>query len=144
MVYIKDEGSHFDAPIATVWKYIQSPPDHGASHKSVRNAEMKPLTENSFVITQEQLMNGQWVKVANRITIHPPLAMVIEVIEGPMTGTRMVNIYTEKGGKTGIDVYGEFTSPHLPATQIEGVARANLETVFNEDSVSIREFVAKK
>jgi hypothetical protein len=144
MVHIKDEGSHFDAPIETVWAFLQSPPDHGSSHKSVRNAEMKPLTENSFVITQEQNMNGQWVKVANRITVHPPLALVIEVIDGPMAGTKMVNVYTPKGSKTGIDVYGDFQSPQIPAAQLEHAARANLETVFNEDSAAIREFASKR
>jgi hypothetical protein len=144
MVHIKDEGSHFDAPIETVWAYLRSPPDHGPSHKSVRNAEMKPLSENSVMISQEQNMNGQWVKTANRITFHPPLAVFIEVMEGPMAGTKMVNVYTAKGNKTGIDVYGDFESKQIPAPQLEHVARANLETVFNEDSVGIREFAAKK
>jgi hypothetical protein len=144
MVHIKDEGSHFDAPIETVWAFLRSPPDHGPSHKSVRNAQMKPLSENSIEITQEQNMNGQWVKVANRITFHPPLAVFIEVLEGPMAGTKMVNVYTAKGPKTGIDVYGEFVSAKLPADQLEPAARANLETVFNEDAASIKGFSAKK
>jgi len=144
MVHIKDEGSHFDAPIETVWAFLQSPPDHGPSHKSIRNAQRKVLSENSFVITQEQNMNGQWVNVANRITVHPPLAVVVEVLEGPMAGTKMVNVYTPKGGKTGIDVFGEFVSPHIPAAQLEPAARANLETVFNEDTAAIKEFAAKK
>ena len=89
-------------------------------------------------------MNGQWVKTANRITFHPPLAVFIEVMEGPMAGTKMVNVYTAKGNKTGIDVYGDFESKQIPAPQLEHAARANLETVFNEDSVGIREFAAKK
>jgi hypothetical protein len=144
MVHIKDEGSHFDAPIETVWAFLQSPPDHGASHKSVRNAERKQLSENSVLISQEQNMNGQWVKTANRITFHAPLAIVIDVVEGPMAGTKMVNVYTPKGGKTQIDVYGDFVSPVLPAAQLEAAARANLETVFNEDSAAIKEFHAKK
>jgi hypothetical protein len=144
MVHIKDEGSHFDAPIATVWAFLQSPPDHGTSHKSVRNAQMKPVSENVVMISQEQNMNGQWVKTANRITFHPPLAVVIDVVEGPMAGTKMVNVYTPKGEKTQIDVYGEFVSPTIPAAQLEAAARGNLEAVFNEDSAAIKAFHAKK
>ncbi len=144
MVHIKDEGSHFDAPIETVWAFIQAPEDHGRSHKSTRNQQMKPLSETSFVISMEQNMNGQWVKVANRITVLPPVGMAIEVIEGPMTGTKMVNVYTPKGNKTGIDVYGDFVSGQIPAAQLESAVRGNLQTVFDEDSAAIKAFASKR
>lgn len=144
MVHIKDEGSHFDAPIETVWEFIRSPEDHGASHRSTRNQEMKPLSETSFVVSMEQNLNGKWVKVANRITVLPPVGMAIEVIEGPMAGTKMLNIYTPKGHRTGIDVYGDFVSNQIPAAQLEAAVRGNLETVFDEDSASIKAFASKK
>jgi len=142
MVHIKDEGSHFDAPIETVWKFIQAD-EHGDSHRGIRNQQMKPLTETSFITTQEQNMNGQWVKTANRITVFPPVAMSIEVIEGPLTGSKMVNVYTPKGTKTQIDVYGDFTSAQIPAAQLEPAVRGNLEAVFNEDSAAIKSFASK-
>ena len=144
MVHIKDEGSHFDAPIETVWSFIQAPEDHGRSHRSTRNQQMKPLSETSFVISMEQNMDGHWVKVANRITILPPVAMAIEVIGGPMTGTKMVNVYTPKGNKTGIDVYGDFTVSGVPAAQLEPIVRGSLSTVFDEDSAAIKAFASKK
>lgn len=71
MVHIKDEGSHFDAPIETVWKFLRSPPDHGASHRGQRNAQLQPINDTSFIVSMEQEMDGHWVKVANRITIFP-------------------------------------------------------------------------
>lgn len=143
MVHIKDEGSHFDAPIETVWKYVQAD-DHGPAHRSTRNQQMKPLTETSFILTQEQNMNGQWVKTANRITVFPPIGLSIEVLEGPMAGSKMINVYTPKGNKTGIDVYGEFMSKQIPPAQLEAAVRGNLETVFNEDSAAIKAFASKK
>jgi hypothetical protein len=143
MVHIRDEGSHFDAPIETVWKFLQAD-DHGRSHRTTRNQQMKPLSETSFVLSMEQEMNGQWVKVANRITVFPPVGLSIEVLEGPMAGSKIINIYTPKGNRTGIDVYGDFTSSQIPAAQLEPAVRANLETVFNEDSVAIRAFASKK
>ncbi len=144
MVQIKDEGSHFDVPVDMLWKYIQAPPDHGAAHQGSRNQQMKPLTETSFILSQEEKMNGNWVKTSNRITIFPPLGMSIEVLEGPMAGSKMINIYTPKGNKTGIDVYGEFVSPHLPANQLEPAVRANLEMAFNQDVAGLRTFASKK
>jgi|HubBroStandDraft_1064217.scaffolds.fasta_scaffold228985_2 hypothetical protein len=143
MVLIKDEGSHFDAPISTIWEYLQSE-SHGPAHVGTRNQSVKPVSENVMVISMEQNMNGQWVKVANRITTLPPLGLAIEVIEGPMTGTKMVNVYTPKGHQTGIDVYGEFVVAGVPAAQLESAARANLQRVFDEDSAAIKEFAGRK
>jgi len=142
MVHIKDEGSHFDAPIETVWKYLQGD-DHGPAHRSTRNQQMKPLTETSFILSQEQNMNGQWVKTVNRITIFPPVAMSIEILEGPLAGSKMINVYTPKGNRTGIDVYGDFVSKQIPAAQLEPAVRGNLETVFNEDAPAIKSFASK-
>ncbi|MCI4336141.1 MAG: hypothetical protein L3K17_02960 [Thermoplasmata archaeon] len=143
MVHIKDEGSHFDAPRETVWKFLQSNDAHGASHTGTRNQQMKPINETSFVVSMEQEMGGHWVKVANRITILPPVAMAIEVIEGPMTGSKMINVYTAKGNKTGIDVYGEFTSAQIPAAQLESAVHANLAEVFEQDAAAIKAFASK-
>jgi hypothetical protein len=144
LVHIKDEGSQFDAPIDVVWKFIQTPDAHGRAHATTRNQQMKPLSETSMLISMEQNMNGQWVKVANRITVAPPLGLLIEVVEGPMAGSKMVNIYTAKGNKTGIDVYGEFTSSQIPAHMLEPAVRANLQTVFDEDSKAIKTFSQKR
>jgi hypothetical protein len=143
MVHVKDEGSHFDAPIETVWAYIRAP-DHGPAHRNTRNHQVKPLGENGALVSMEQEMGGKWVKVANRITNYPPVGMAIEVVEGPMAGTKMLNVYTPKGNKTGIDVYGEFVSAQIPAAQLEPTVRGFLEEVFNEDSAAIKTFAAKK
>ena len=144
MVHIKDEGSQFDAPIDVVWKFIQSPEDHARAHTATRNRQVKPLSETSVVISMEQNMNGQWVKVANRITMAPPLGMIIEVLEGPMAGSKMINVYTPKGNKTGIDVYGDFMSNQIPAHMLEPAVRDNLQAVFDEDSKAIKAFAHKK
>jgi hypothetical protein len=144
MVHIKDEGSHFDVPLETVWKYLGAPEDHRESHKSSRNTSVKPINETSFVLSSEQNMDGKWVKVASRITLLPPLGMAIEVLEGPLAGSKMMNVYTPKGAKTGIDVYGEFTSAQIPAAQLEHAVRANLETVFSEDAAALKAFGPSK
>lgn len=145
MVHIVDqEGSQFDAPIDVLWKYLQSPTDHGGAHRSTRNQSMKPINETSFILSQEQNMNGQWVKTANRITIFPPLGMAIEVLEGPMAGSRMFNVYTPRGKKTEIAVYSDMQSAVVPAPQLEPAVRMFWESAFNEDTAGIREFTKRK
>ncbi|MCI4334826.1 MAG: hypothetical protein L3K04_04290, partial [Thermoplasmata archaeon] len=93
MVHIKDEGSQFDAPIDVVWKYLQSQ-EHGGAHKSSRNHDMQVIDDHTVRVKMEQNMNGNWVKVENKITAVPPLAVLIEVTEGPMAGSKILNVYT--------------------------------------------------
>jgi hypothetical protein len=143
MAHIEDKGSQFDASIEKIWAYLQSEDDHGESHKSTRNQVMKPINDTSFLLSMEQNMAGQWVKVENRITLFPPLGIAIEVLAGPMAGSKMVNVYTPKGEKTQIDVYGDFTSSQVPPTQLEPVVRGFLEQMYNEDAAAIKSFAAK-
>jgi len=141
MVRITDqEGSKFDAPVELVWKYLQSPEAHGGAHPNARNRAMKPINESSFVVSWEQNVNGNWVKIANRITVFPPLGMVAEALEGPMAGSKMFTVYTPHGGKTEVSVYGDMVSPVVQPAQLEGMVRAAWETAYNEDSAGIRNF----
>ena len=134
------EGSQFDAPLETVWKYLQAPDAHGRAHTASRNRQMKPLTETSVLVSWEQNMNGNWVKVANRITFFPPLGVAAEMVEGPLAGSKMLTVYTPHGPKTEVSVFGDMQSSAVPAAQLEPMVRATWERVFNEDSAGIREF----
>jgi len=134
------EGSKFDAPLEVLWKYLQHPEAHGSAHKGSRNRAMKPLTDNSFIVSWEQNMNGQWVKIANKITVFPPLGMAIEATEGPMAGSKMFNVYTPHGNKTEVAIFGDMQSATVPAAQLEPMVRGAWEMAFNEDSAGIREF----
>ena len=141
MARINDqEGSKFDAPLEIVWKYLQSPEAHGTAHQGTRNRGMKPLTDSSFVVSWEQNMNGNWVKVANRITVFPPLGMVAEAIEGPMTGSKMFTVYTPHGHQTEVSIFADMEVAGVPSGQLEAMVRGAWETAYNEDHVGIKAF----
>jgi hypothetical protein len=144
MVHILDEGSHFDAPIATVWAYLNAPEEHGPAHKNRRNVEVKPAGENAILLSQEQDMGGQWHKVTSKITMFPPVGLVIETTEGPLAGSKLMTFYTPKGDKTGVTVVGDFTSKSIPDAQLRPMVLSFLETVYNEDNAEIKKLVAKK
>jgi hypothetical protein len=134
------EGSKFDAPLDLVWKYLQSPEAHGGAHRNSRNRTMKPVSETSFIVSWEQNMNGTWVKVANKITVYPPLGMAAEAVEGPMTGSKMFTVYTPHGPKTEVSVFGDMQASGIPPAQLEAMVRGAWEMAFDEDSAGIREF----
>ncbi|MFZ1023878.1 MAG: hypothetical protein WAN87_07070 [Thermoplasmata archaeon] len=101
---------------------------------------MKPLTDNSFVVSWEQKMDDMWVKVANRITVFPPLEMVGEAIEGPMTGSKMFKVYTPHGDKTEVSIHADMQLAGVPPAQLEQMVRGVWEMAFGEDSAGIRDF----
>jgi hypothetical protein len=143
MVHIKDEGSHFEAPVDVVWKYVQNADLHNETHKS-RNFSMKPLSENSMELAWEQEMPGGWQKIKTRTTMLPPVGLAIEMLEGPMEGSKFFNIYTPAGKSTGITVIGEFSSKTIPSNQLEPVVRGFLDQVFSEDSAAIKQLAHGK
>lgn len=143
MVHVVDEGSEFDAPIATIWKYLQSQL-HGETHVEHENPQMKPLSETSVQSSWEQDMNGNKVKVVSRVTSYPPVGIAIETIEGPLAGSKFFNFYTPKGAKTGVTIVGDFKSPSVPEAQLEMMVRKNFEHVFSQDTAALKKFNANE
>ncbi len=144
MVHLIDEGSHFDAPIDQVWKYLQSDEDHRPAHKGRRNFQRTALNESSFINSWEQDNRGTWVKIVNKVTPLPPVGIAVEFLEGPMAGSKFFNYYTPRGNRTGVTVVGEFTSAQIPASQLEPAVRGVLQEVFEEDTVALKAFTAKE
>lgn len=144
MVHIEDMGSHFDAPIETVWKFIESPVDHGESHSDRRNIQGEPAGEDQMKTSWEQNVGGHWVKVANHVTMFRPVAMLVQSLEGPLAGSKFMMYYTPKGEKTGVSVVGDFHSKMIPPADLEKTVLASLETAFNDDSAAIRRMAGKK
>src|SRR2546428_9000914 len=109
MVFIKDEGSVFEAPIDVMWKYIQSPA-HGQAHRSIRNRQTQPAGENTQLASMARNVGGSWVKDVNRLTILPPPGIGLEALEGPLSGSEFVYIFTPLGPDPGIAVDGQYSS----------------------------------
>jgi len=138
MVYLSDEGSEFEAPIDFVWKYIFGGEAHDSAHKTTRNPRFQKVSEITFEYASERLLRGKWAPDRMRISMFPPVSVVTEWLEGLLAGSKLVYVYSPKGDKTGIDVYGEFTSPTLSGPEVEAAAREFLESEFRDDSAAVR------
>jgi hypothetical protein len=144
MAHIEDLGSQFDAPLDAVWKFLQSPDDHGSSHKDRRNVEGAPDPEGGLRTSWEQNVNGNWVKVVNRVTMFPPVAVMVQSLEGPLAGSKFLMYYRANGAKTIVNVVGDFHSAMIPPAQLEPMVLASLESAYNDDNAALRHFAAKK
>jgi len=144
MVYLKDEGSVFDAPIGFVWKYIFGGEDHDKAHKTTRNPKFGKVSDITILYGSERFLLGKWAPDQLRISMFPPVSVVTEWLEGALAGSKLVYVYSPQGEKTRIDVYGEFTSKTLPSEEVEAAAREFLETEFAADAPAIREAYLKE
>lgn len=138
MVYLKDEGSEFDAPIDFVWKYIFGGEAHDGAHKTTRNSKFKKVSDITIEYASERYLRGKWAPDRLRISMFPPISVVTEWLEGVLAGSKLVYVYTPHGTKTGIDVYGEFTSKTLSPDEVEAAAREFLESEYGADAPSIK------
>jgi hypothetical protein len=138
MVYVKDEGSVFDAPIDVVWKYIFGGEVHDSAHKTTRNPKFEKVSDITIIYGSERYLRGRWAPDRLRISMFPPISVVTEWLEGVLAGSKLVYVYSPQGNKTRIDVYGEFTSKTLPPGEVEAAAREFLEAEFDADAPAIR------
>jgi hypothetical protein len=138
MVHVADEGAWFDGSIQTVWRYLGSGEPHSRAHRTMRNRTSRPVADNVTEATMERLWRGSWVKVVNRLSVFPPLGYVVEVLEGPLAGSKFFVVYTPEGDRTRVDVHGEFASPTLPHPELESAAREWLGVLYDEDAPGIR------
>jgi hypothetical protein len=139
MVWIEDKGSKFDAPIDFVWKYIFGGEGHDASHKTTRNPKFGKVSDITITYGSERYLRGKWAPDQMRISMFPPVSVVTEWLEGVLAGSKLVYVYTPDGDKTKIDVYGEFTSKTLPASEVEAAAREFLDKEFEDDAPMIQQ-----
>jgi hypothetical protein len=143
MVYLKDEGSVFDAPIDFVWKYIFGGENHDSAHKTTRNPKFGKVSEITILYGSERYLRGKWAPDQLRISMFPPVTVVTEWLKGALAGSKLVYLYSPEGEKTRIDVYGEFTSNTLPPQEVEAAAREFLENEFAADAPAIRDAYLK-
>ena len=95
-------------------------------------------------LSWEQNVQGQWVKVVNHVSMFPPVAMLIDSVEGPLAGSKFLFYYKPNGTKTGVNVVGDFHSAMIPPAQLEAMVLASLEEAYNEDNAALRRLGATK
>ena len=143
MVYVKDEGSVFEAPIDFLWTYIFGGADHDSAHKTTRNPKFTKISDVTILYGSERYLRGKWAADQFRISMFPPIAVVTEWLEGVLEGSKFVYLYTPQGERTRVDVYGEFTSKTVPPREVEAAAREFLDTEFSADAPTVREAYLK-
>ena len=143
MVFVRDEGSVYNAPLEDVWRFLSSGPSHSEAHHH-RNAEHKPLPGFYSEDTWEQDFEGKSEKFTVRWTALPPFGTAYDVLEGPFRGSKFFVYYRARGNKTRVTIVGDFVSPTIPAARVETAVLAFFAREFEEDSAAIAAMLGSK
>jgi len=135
MVFIKDEGSVFKAPLHKVWELNSSEGKH--NHPSLKDSKVEPVSENTMILTYGVDMGGNTIRIRNRLTVFPPLGELFETLDGPMAGSKSFQYYTPRGNETAVTVVGDWKSSVMTDDQIRQAVAAFLQTVFDEDQANL-------
>jgi len=136
MVFIIDEGSEFDAPIARIWALTEDEGVH--KHASQVTPKMSMDGENVILDFGTKMPDGSVMRQKVKIASLPPVGIVIEYVEGPLTGTKLMQYYVPKGKKTGITVVGHATSKMISDDQLKAAVMRGLEVLFEEDVENLK------
>ncbi len=144
MVYVEELGTLLDAPIDIVWEYMASEQHDLAHRDGLRYLTVKELTPSSRRIDAERRRQGRWERFAGRTTDLAPVGILNEELDSSMTGTAMALVYSPRGGKTQVDVYGEIVSSTIPERELAREAREIVESACTDDLAGLSEFARGK
>lgn len=136
MVFLRDEGSVFEAPLDEVWAFVGSGDHHSGAHehRRTRRISQSPrVGEYSW----EQSFDGAPTRFTMRWTSFHPLGIAYEVLEGPFEGSRFFLWYEARASRTAVSVVGEFVSPTLAAGEIDAAVRRFFDREFEQDVAAI-------
>lgn len=143
MVFVRDEGSVFNAPLDAVWSFLSRGSAHDEVHHH-RNVERKTLSGNSGEISWDQDFEGKSVRFKLRWTSFAPFGLAYEALDGPFLGSKFFVYYRPRGDKTRVTVVGDFASPTIPAVRLETTVLKYLALEFEEDNAAIAARSASK
>ncbi len=131
MVFILDEGSKFNAPLSKVWVLAQSETAH--KHSSQIEPRRSMEGEHGVLAFGSKMPDGSVARHKMKVHLAPPVGLVIEYVEGQLSGTKLTQYYVPKGNKTGVIIVGDAMSKVIPESQLKGAVLMGLEVAFNED-----------
>ena len=141
MVFIEDREGEFDAPIDKVWKFVQLHFTHRTKiHPHIKNLVTEMPDNNTFIISWDDNIDGQPVRIKRKGTIFYPVGIAYEMMEGPFAGsTYFIYYIPRENDKTNVVVAGEFRSSFVDPDSDENdeklcsMVLSTFEKVFEED-----------
>jgi hypothetical protein len=136
VVFVRDEGSVFEAPIAAVWRFVGSGNHHSEAHRH-RKVRRRQLPGNAGRYSWEQDFLGRPERFTMSWVSYHPVGVAYRVLAGPFAGSRFFLYYLPRGRRTGVAVVGDFVSPTIPDAEIPAAVDRFFSLEFEQDRTAI-------
>jgi hypothetical protein len=135
--YKKDAIATFDVPVDQVFKYMSAGNHQHAAFKSHRLAG---VTGNVVTIDAEIYNpDGSTFKTTITHRLNKPAGVETTMAGGAFDGARFVHSYTAIGGKTKVDLEGDFPAfPGMPEADELKMIDGFFSGAFAEDTITLR------
>ncbi len=124
-----NESRTLDAPIDRVWEVVSDvdrDPDYWEGLASVRN-----IRKEKNLVDREVVVGFMGRKGTQRILLSPKRSVRLELVGGPLRGSRSINLTPLGGNRTRIDVSWNIEFSEIPAFA-QGFVRSRLEESTHE------------
>jgi hypothetical protein len=135
--YKKDGIATFDATTDKVFNYMSKGNHQHQAFKSHRLVSVS----GRVVTVEAEIYNpdGSTFKTTITHTLNPPAGVETTMTGGPFDGARFVHTYTPMGGRTKVDLAGDFPAfPGMPEADELKMIDGFFTTVFAEDMATLR------
>jgi len=136
MVFVRDEGSVYNAPLDQVWRFLSLGSLHTEAHRH-RNVARTSLPGDAGEYAWEQDFEGKPARFTMRWTSFPSFGIAYDVLEGPFAGSKFFVYYRPRGNKTRVTIVGDFVSSTIAAERLEAAVLAFFALEFEQDSAAI-------
>jgi hypothetical protein len=141
VTYVEDRGAVYDAPLEVVWDFMNDEIFHPKAHRAVvRNFVERALSEVTTLLSYEFRDGGRWEKRVCRMTTIRPAARIQEDLHGPYAGSTTVFLYTPRGDRTVVDVFGYGQSSTLTSAEFKRGRKKMWANAYSEDLPYFRQF----
>jgi hypothetical protein len=143
MVFIVCEGNEFEGTLDKVWKLNEVLMKEPAKvHQNTINYNVEIVNKNTTIQSWQTAANidNQMTKNKMQFTAYHPLGVAIEVLEGPLEGSKAFTYFipNEKTTTTAVTVVGNFKSKILSDEQLRQQVSSMVENSFKEENVYLK------
>ncbi len=135
--YRRNGIATFPVPVKTVFKYMSEGDHHHAAFKSHKLINV----DGNRITVEAEIFNPDGSTFNTTIThkLNPPKGIETTMNGGAFSGAKFVHSYTEKDGKTKVDLEGDFPAfPGMPEAEELKMIDGFFTMVFNEDTDSLK------
>jgi len=129
----------FDATLEKIWRFLNDENSH--HHSSVKFSKVLEQTDKGMTSEVEvKNPDGSWRTDIWKMSFNPTKGFSMEMVSGPMKGTKHTHTYTPMGNKTKVVVEGEFVAQGMDDASLKKAALGFFELNFNEDTEALKNY----